>query len=268
MMKQLLTIIFAITSISAFSQYKNMNQKLNFVNGFKVSDTVRTDSAAIFGSGQFLKIQDTTASEWNVIRGSLGDAGFFNRSNNKLTPKNAGDTIEAAGLDLNGLSGSGTFLQIGADNRVFKSEGDTSFFLKSGNYIQVETSADTLDLTTKPFKMGGYQNNVGQAPIDNFTGGLKTLSIVDVSRIDTIFYGDPSSAGLRPLVDSITMPLPNTIITLVGGLRDNQADSSVVLIDRAPLFLNGNDTLRYKDCITLFYQNAGSIIEISRSDNQ
>lgn len=270
-MKQLLTLIFAIISISAFSQYKNVNQKLNFVNGFKVGDTVRTAPSAIFGSGQFLKIQDTTAGEWTVIRSNVSsttttDTSFFNRSNNRLTPKNLGDSIQSSGLILDGLSGSGDYLGINQDGKVSRTTIDTSFFDKSNGTITSKSLIDTVDVSDAYTKVSQIIRCVGSANVDNLTGGFKQL-FVDPCTIDTIFYTDTSSAAPQPIIYQILPPRVGTTFTLVGGFRANQADSSAVLFDNPLLKLNGNDTLKYNETITLFMRQDGTAVEISRSDN-
>jgi len=217
-MKHLISLIFLIASLSSFGQYRNMNQKLNFVNGFKVSDTIKVDSAAIFGSGQVLRIQDTTASTWNIIRsGSVStDTSFFSRSANTLVPKTSTDTIGSI------------------DNAVV---------------------AKT------------FSSCVGEFGLDNSTVGLKTLIPITTCNIDTITYSDATPIGFQSKVTNISNVRQGTVLTLVGGFRENAVDSSMVLIDSPPLYLNGHDTLRYRSSITLWFKDANTIIELHRSDN-
>lgn len=221
-MKQLLTLIFAIISISAFSQYKNMNQKLNFVNGFKVSDTVRTDSAAIFGSGEFLKIQDTTASEWTVIRSDFDvtDTSFFNRSGTTITTKTDGDNLT------------------------------------------IGTASSTGNITLN----GLFITPIDTGVIDNPSSSTNdTITLGGESNVEYIRYTVPSG-GDRMDINGLKNITLNTVITLIGGYI-TPVDSSAIINDSAPFYLNGNDTLKPKETITLFIQSEDEFIEISRSDN-
>ena len=273
-MKQLLlTALLTLVSFVGFSQYKNVNQKLYFVNGIKIGDTLKVDSAGIYGSGHFLKIQDTTTSPWTVIRSEIDatDTSFFNRASNKLTPKNAGDTIEAAGLDLNGLSGSGSFLKIGNDNRVTRGTGiatDTSFFKRTANgTIQPKTETDSLYLgsnlnATELNLKGQFTQSKGEAFLDNTMGGPKLLVLSGAHNVDTIAYGGPFRAEVGALVNTRV----GTFLTIVGtsGVVD---DSAAVFLDSPPFYLNGNDTLGSGDILQLYIYNETKFLEVSRSDN-
>jgi len=271
-MKQLLlTALLTLVSFVGFSQYKNVNQKLYFVNGIKIGDTLKVDSAGIYGSGHFLKIQDTTTSPWTVIRSEIDatDTSFFNRASNKLTPKNAGDTIEAAGLDLNGLSGTGSFLKIGDDNRVTRGVAtDTSFFTRTANgTIQPKTETDSLYLgsnlnATELNLKGQFTQSKGEAFLDNTMGGPKLLVLSGAHNVDTIAYGGPFRAEVGDLVNERV----GTFLTIVGtsGVVD---DSAAVFLDSPPFYLNGNDTLGSGDILQLYIYNEAKFLEVSRSDN-
>ena len=206
-MKQLLlTALLTLVSFVGFSQYKNVNQKLYFVNGIKIGDTLKVDSAGIYGSGHFLKIQDTTTSPWTVIRSEIDatDTSFFNRASNKITPKNAGDTIEAAGLDLNGLSGSGSFLKIGDDNRVTRGvETDTSFFNRISNKIIPKNIGDTIE--------------AAGLDLNGLSGSGSFLKIGDDNRVtrgvatDTSFFTRTANGTIQPKTETDSLYLGSNL---------------------------------------------------------
>jgi hypothetical protein len=97
--------------------------------------------------------------------------------------------------------------------------------------------------------------------------GLKTLIPITTCNIDTITYSDATPIGFQSKVTNISNVRQGTVLTLVGGFRENAVDSSMVLIDSPPLYLNGHDTLRYRSSITLWFKDANTIIELHRSDN-
>jgi len=267
MKKQLITLILLIITFSAYSQYKNVNQKLYFTNGIKIGDTLMIDSAAFRGSGEYLKIVDTTASVWEVIRGvgASTDTSFFNRASNKLSPKNAGDSLEAAGLDLFGLSGSGNELRIGSDNRVYRAPIDTSFFYRGGSLVVLKTLTDTFQASYA--RINTIQTCVDSTIVGNTTGGFTGLGFTNNCSVNVITYSDTTSSGLQPKVITFGGLISGSTVTLVGGFRAASADSSVVIFDTPPFYLNGNDTLKYRESITLFIKSATEAIEVSRSDN-
>ena len=222
-MKQLVTLLFVIVSFAGYSQYKNVNQKLYFTNGIKIGDTLRTDSAGIYGSGQFLKIQDTTANPWVVIRGSetpQTDSSFFNR-----------------------------VVQSG----------------QSSGVVSLKDAVDTLSVSTAT--INSIAGCVGAAGVGNATGGLTGIAISTSCQIDTIQYSDTTVSGLQPKVNQIGGARSGSMLTLVGGFRSASNDSSVVFIDAPPFYLNGNDTLKYRETLTLFIKDQTTFIEVSRSDN-
>jgi hypothetical protein len=219
-MKQLtLTVIFLLVGLLSFSQqYRNVNQKTNFVNGMKISDTLVFDSASVKGSGLILKLADTTSSNWRVIRAKSVST-------------------------------------------------DTSFFSRSANTLVPKTSTDTIGSITNAVVAKTFSSCVGEFGLDNSTVGLKTLIPITTCNIDTITYSDATPIGFQSKVTNISNVRQGTVLTLVGGFRENAVDSSMVLIDSPPLYLNGHDTLRYRSSITLWFKDANTIIELHRSDN-
>lgn len=266
MMKKLLVLVLVFVSFGAYSQaFKDVNQKLYFKNATKFGDTLFVDSASVLGSGQFLKIADTTASNWRVIKGNI-PSSLFDRASNKITPKNAGDSLEAAGLDLNGLSGIGNELRIGDDNRVYRAQIDTSFFSRAGGTIQPKTESDNFTLGSSTsnveFNMFGVQRSSrGVGALDNGTGGLKTLVLSD-NMIDSISYSGPR----RVMIDSLSNAKLGAIYTIVGSSAVPD-DSAAIFQDVPPFFLNGNDTLKQRDVLQLLILRENEYVEISRSDN-
>ena len=319
MMKKLLVFVFAFVSFGAYSQaFKEVNQKLYFKNATKFGDTLFVDSASVLGSGQFLKIVDTTASVWRLGRSDFDatdtsffsrvgfklepknvedtiaaagldlygisgsgnelrigsdnrvyrapiDSSFFNKVGFKLEPKNTGDTIAAAGLDLNGLSGSGNELRIGSDNRVYRAPIDTSFFNRGGSLVVLKTLSDTLQASYA--RINTIQTCVDSTSVFNATGGFTGLGFTNNCSVNVITYSDTTSSGLQPKVITFGGLIAGSTVTLVGGFRGASADSSVVILDTPPFFLNGNDTLKHRESITLFIKSATEAIEVSRSDN-
>ena len=268
MMKKLLVLVLVFVSFGAYSQaFKDVNQKLYFKNATKFGDTLFVDSASVLGSGHFLKIQDTTTSPWTVIRSEIDatDTSFFNRASNKLSPKNAGDSLEAAGLDLFGLSGSGNELRIGSDNRVYRAPIDTSFFYRGGSLVVLKTLTDTFQASYA--RINTIQTCVDSTIVGNTTGGFTGLAFTNNCSVNVITYSDTTSSGLQPKVITFGGLISGSTVTLVGGFRAASADSSVVIFDTPPFYLNGNDTLKYRESITLFIKSATEAIEVSRSDN-
>lgn len=96
MMKKLLVLVLAFVSFGAYSQaFKDVNQKLYFKNATKFGDTLFVDSASVLGSGQFLKIVDTTASVWRLGRSDFDvtDTSFFSRAGGTIQPKTESDNF-------------------------------------------------------------------------------------------------------------------------------------------------------------------------------
>jgi len=268
MMKKLLVLVFAFVSFGAYSQaFKEVNQKLYFKNATKFGDTLFVDSASVLGSGQFLKIVDTTASVWRLGRSDFDatDTSFFSKVGFKLEPKNVEDTIAAAGLDLYGISGSGNELRIGSDNRVFRAPIDTSFFNRGGSLVVLKTLSDTLQASYA--RINTIQTCVDSTSVFNAIGGFTGLSFTNNCSVNVITYSDTTSSGLQPKVITFGGLIAGSTVTLVGGFRSASADSSVVILDTPPFFLNGNDTLKHRESITLFIKSATEAIEVSRSDN-
>lgn len=221
-MKQLLTLLFAIVSFAGFSQYKNMNQKLNFVNGMKISDTLIVDSAAWIGSGSYLKIQDITASDWRVIRSEIDvtDTSFFNRSGSTITTKTDGDNLT------------------------------------------IGTAASTGNLTVN----GLFITPVDTGVIDNPPSSIRdTITLGGNSNVEFIRYTVPSG-GDRMDINGLKNYTVGTVITLIAG-EIIPVDSAAVINDNPPFYLNGNDTLKPFESITLFINDKDEFIEVSRSDN-
>lgn len=221
-MKQLLTLLFAIVSFAGFSQYKNMNQKLNFVNGMKISDTLIFNPAALTGSGNYLKIQDTSAGDWRVIRSEIDatDTSFFNRSGSTITTKTDGDNLT------------------------------------------IGTASNTGNLTVN----GVFRNPVDTGVIDNPPSSIKdTIYLGGNSNVEFIRYTIPSG-GYRMDINGLKNYTVGTVITLIAG-EIIPVDSAAVINDSAPFYLNGNDTLKPFESITLFINDEDEFIEVSRSDN-
>lgn len=96
MMKKLLVLVLVFVSFGAYSQaFKDVNQKLYFKNATKFGDTLFVDSASVLGSGQFLKIVDTTASVWRLGRSDFDvtDTSFFSRAGGTIQPKTESDNF-------------------------------------------------------------------------------------------------------------------------------------------------------------------------------
>lgn len=231
-----------------------------------IGDTIEAaglDLNGLSGSGSFLKI----GNDNRVIRGTgiATDTSFFNRASNKLSPKNAGDSLEAAGLDLFGLSGSGNELRIGSDNRVYRAPIDTSFFNRGGSLVVLKTLTDTFQASHA--RINTIQTCVDSTIVGNTTGGFTGLAFTNNCSVNVITYSDTTSSGLQPKVITFGGLISGSTVTLVGGFRAASADSSVVIFDMPPFYLNGNDTLKYRESITLFIKSATEAIEVSRSDN-
>ena len=145
-MKQLLlTALLTLVSFVVFSQYKNVNQKLYFVNGIKIGDTLKVDSAGIYGSGHFLKIQDTTTSPWTVIRSEIDatDTSFFKRTaNGTIQTKTEGDTLSIGANATRGM------IEIRGTIKHASVGGATVLNLTSGTIplsLSGQSDVDTLD---------------------------------------------------------------------------------------------------------------------------
>lgn len=257
------TVIRSEIDATDTSFFNRASNKLTPKNAGDTIEAAGLDLNGLSGSGSFLKI----GNDNRVIRGTgiATDTSFFNRASNKLSPKNAGDSLEAAGLDLFGLSGSGNELRIGSDNRVYRAPIDTSFFNRGGSLVVLKTLTDTFQASHA--RINTIQTCVDSTIVGNTTGGFTGLAFTNNCSVNVITYSDTTSSGLQPKVITFGGLISGSTVTLVGGFRAASADSSVVIFDMPPFYLNGNDTLKYRESITLFIKSATEAIEVSRSDN-
>lgn len=185
-MKQLLlTALLTLVSFVGFSQYKNVNQKLYFVNGIKIGDTLKVDSAGIYGSGQFLKIQDTTTSPWTVIRSDFDatDTSFFTRtSNGTIQPKTETDSLYlGSNLNATELNLKGQFTQSKGEALLNNTVGGAKILSLSGAH-----NVDTINYG------GGLRVEVGgllNARVGTFLTIVGTSGVVDDSA--AVFLDSP-----------------------------------------------------------------------------
>lgn len=185
-MKQLLlTALLTLVSFVVFSQYKNVNQKLYFVNGIKIGDTLKVDSAGIYGSGHFLKIQDTTTSPWTVIRSEIDatDTSFFKRTaNGTIQPKTETDSLYlGSNLNATELNLKGQFTQSKGEALLDNTVGGAKLLVLSGAH-----NVDTITYG------GGLRVEVGDLVnerVGTFLTIVGTSGVVDDSA--AVFLDSP-----------------------------------------------------------------------------
>ena len=185
-MKQLLlTALLTLVSFVGFSQYKNVNQKLYFVNGIKIGDTLKVDSAGIYGSGHFLKIQDTTTSPWTVIRSEIDatDTSFFKRTaNGTIQPKTETDSLYlGSNLNATELNLKGQFTQSKGEALLDNTVGGAKLLVLSGAH-----NVDTITYG------GGLRVEVGDLVnerVGTFLTIVGTSGVVDDSA--AVFLDSP-----------------------------------------------------------------------------